>query len=65
MRCYSNLEVFCLFCLETGSHMAGYVGLELKILLPQSLECWNYRPCRGNLKAGLVSYVQEHLTQGR
>lgn len=37
MRCQSNLEVFCLFCLETGSHMAVYMGLELKILLPQPL----------------------------
>jgi hypothetical protein len=37
---------FCFF--ETGSHYLSHTGLELVILLPPFLECWNYRhatPC--------------------
>lgn len=57
----SNLEGLCL---QTRSHMAVYVGLELLILLPQPLECSDYRPCRGNRKAGQVSHVQDILYKG-
>lgn len=45
----SNLEVY-FFCLETGSHMADYVGIEPIILLPQPLACCDYRPHRETLK---------------
>jgi hypothetical protein len=32
-----------IFFFETGSHCVAQAGLELVILLPQPLKCWDYR----------------------
>jgi hypothetical protein len=32
-----------LFFVETGSHFVAQTGLELVILLPLPLKCWDYR----------------------
>jgi hypothetical protein len=58
-----RLAVFVLFCccfFETGSASLAQADFELKILLPQPPECWNFRhvplcPAYGFLLLGIVT----------
>jgi hypothetical protein len=34
---------FCFVLIETGSLFVARAGLELVLLLPPSLQCWDYR----------------------
>jgi hypothetical protein len=46
--CLTCPNFFFCYCFETGSYYVAQVGLELTILLPHSLECWDHRhvpPC--------------------
>jgi hypothetical protein len=56
--------LFCLFvCLfQTGSHYIAQAGLELTILLPQSLQCWHYSSALPHLLLAITIHSNNYMS---